>query len=118
MPLVSVAVTLRPRPAALFGTVPVKVRGGRVELSHDGNALPFESVAVYLRPPARVGERAGGKGEVDRLPSFQVWVAVRAATTGAEAGVNTEKVSEADRPLVSVAVTLRPTPTALLAPFR
>ena len=49
-------------------------------------------------------------------PSFQVWLAVCAVTVGAAgAGVAIENVSDAENPLVSVAVTLMLSPVALLA---
>ena len=47
-------------------------------------------------------------------PSFQVCVAVCAASTGAAAGVATENVSEDDAPPRSVAVTLMLKPPAVL----
>ena len=49
-------------------------------------------------------------------PSFQVWVAVCAVRAGANgAGVAIENVSDADSPLVSVAITLTLSPVAELA---
>ena len=46
-------------------------------------------------------------------PLVQVWFWVGAVTTGGAAGVNTENVSDAESPLVSVAVTLMARPAAL-----
>ena len=46
-------------------------------------------------------------------PLVQVWFVVGAVTLGGAAGVSTENVSEAESPLVSVAVTLMARPAAL-----
>ena len=46
-------------------------------------------------------------------PLVQVWLGVGAVTLGGAAGVSTENVSEAESPLVSVAVTLMASPAAL-----
>lgn len=45
-----------------------------------------------------------GNVKLTTCPSFQVCAAVAAFTFGGAAGIETEKISEADKPLVSVAV--------------
>jgi len=114
-PLVSVAVTLMLRPAALFGTVPVNVSVAALKLSQDGNAAPFESVAWYVRVSCCGSVNvSAGSVKFTTCPSFQVWGAVAAVTLGGAAGVEAEKISEADKPLVSVAVTSMLRPDAVL----
>ena len=55
-----------------------------------------------------------GSARLIALPSVHVWAAVWWASVGAVAGVLTAKISETERPLVSVAVTFRLRPAAVL----
>src|SRR2546421_644680 len=97
------------------GTVPVKAWVDALKCSQDGSAAPFASVALQVSVwRCRAEHVLLARVKLTASPSFQVWVAVWLVTVGALAGVSTEKVSDVDRPLVSVAVTLRLRPAAVL----
>lgn len=55
-----------------------------------------------------------GRAKLIALPSVHVWFAVCVLRTGALAGVETPNVSLADKPLVSVAVTLIANPATVV----
>src|SRR5438034_322243 len=97
------------------GAVPVKARVEALKCSQDGSEAPFESVAFQVSAwPCGSVKVLLARVKLTARPGFEVWAAVWLVTVCALAGVSTENVSDADRPLVSVAITLMLRPAAVL----
>src|SRR5579885_2519195 len=113
-PLVSVALTETLSDVAEVGAVPEKVSVAALNLSQVGSAEPLESVALYVRVSCRGSVKVlAGSAMLKLLPPVNLCDGVGFVTTGAEAGVSTEMVSELEAPPLSVAVTLMLSPFAL-----
>src|SRR5581483_10279852 len=95
------------------GAVPLNESVAGLNVSQPGSAWPFCSLAVKLSawPCGSLNVPAGSASEM-AVPAFQLWVGVGVCTTGAPMMV-AEKLSDTDSPLVSVAVTTRPSVCAV-----
>ena len=115
-PLVSVAVTLRLSEVAVAGAVPLNVSVVPLNFNQAGSAEPLACVAVKVNVSFCGSVKVlDAKVKLIAWLVPQLWAAVCAVTVGAAAGVETEKVSVAESPLVSVAVTEMVSPVVLLA---